>query len=400
MNTTQIISTVIAFVITSIIVYFFKQRQLYLALTGLYSNSTISEKSSIFQLTIYNQGNSVEEDIKIELNPNIPISLLSSDNSMLKYENNTISINLLHKKSRTSCMLLVENDNSLALTDIQSFYSKNIKGSSFKSNDANNVPPNAGNVAIVFGTIIFFLVCLFNLDSAIQFVQDKYSHSKYSYLYSIGWSNLDRYSGSDLEKKSYTQNEFPVKFISRQLDENDSTIVTYVFEVYNKTTNDLEVRVENPNYSSGQWEKDLDEYGKKPRIEKIILTPEQQKEEEEDNIKIKSYEKEIKKAKKVIDNPKQYTKESFEKAQLAYQLYQNKISLTHLFAIPRKTSSVSRASFPLFPVSCFLDVKVAPLTKAELKFTTKLLPNNENLEFDMTWMKERIFNIKYTISNK
>lgn len=395
MDTTEIISALIVFVITSAILYFFKQKQLYLSLTNLYSNSTISDEGSICQFIIYNQGNSIEENIRIELNPNLQISLLSSDSSILQFENNVISINLLHKKSKASCMLLVENDQPLSLNEIQSFYSKETKGKSF--NNTQNIPTNAGSTAIIFASLILFASFIWNLDSIYKFFEDKYLHHKYSYLYNIGWSNLNDYFGSDLERKSYTQNEFPVKFISCQPDENDSTIVTYVFEVYNKTTNDLEVRIENPNYSLDQWKKDLDEYANKPRIKKIILTPEQQKEEEEDNIKIKSYEKEIKKAKKVLDNPKQYTQELFEKAQLVYQLYQNKISLTHLFAIPRKTSSVSRT---LFPVSRFLDVKVTPLSKAELRFTTKLSLNNENLQFSMNWMKKHIFNIKYAIPNK
>ena len=127
LNTTQIISTIIAFIITSAIVYFFKQRQLYLSLTNLYSNSTISNKGSIGQFIIYNQGNSVEENIRIELNPNIQVLLLSTDSSILQFEKNVISIELLHKKSKVSCMLLVENDQPLSVNEIQSFYSKETK---------------------------------------------------------------------------------------------------------------------------------------------------------------------------------------------------------------------------------------------------------------------------------
>ena len=88
-------------------------------------------------------------------------------------------------------MLLVESDQPLSLNEIQSFYSKETKGKSFSS--PNVIPDNAGSVAISYGIVAFIIICGINLPRTIEFFHDKYLHNKYSYLYSIGWSNLNNY---------------------------------------------------------------------------------------------------------------------------------------------------------------------------------------------------------------
>lgn len=386
MNFTQIISALVVFIITSIIAYLFKKRQLYLALTNLYSNSTISDKGTICQLTIYNRGNSVEEDITIELNPNIPISLLSTDSSMLTHENsnNTISMSLLHKKSKASCMLLVENDSSLTLSDIQSFYSKDTKGIHFKSDNPNSNPPSLDHFAILLGVIAFVAIGFINLDSTVKFFENKYLNSKYSYLYSIGWSNLNRYSGTDLEEKSYTEKEFPIKFVDRKIDENDSTVVTYTFEIFNKTTEELEVTVNNPNYSQEQYKKDFNNYIQKPVHN--IITPKQKKEKAE----IQKLEADLKQVQKVLKNSQECNQNDVEKLGLTYELLATKIALKSIFL--ESSMVVSRKPFNK---DMYLKVSVQPLSKAELKFTTKL-SSHENLKFHMNWLNEFIYDIKYT----
>lgn len=238
----QIFSGFLLFLITSSILYFFRVKQLYLSLTNLYGKSTISDHSSICQITVFNRGNSVEENIKIELNPNYNVSLLAYESSNLHIDNNVISLDLLHAKSQTSCMLLVENEKSLTLSDIQAFYSKNIQGKSFDS--ITKIPDNYGNTTILISCIIFIAYCFFNFATIMDFTTQKYINYKYSYLINQGWSGLFWYSGSDLEKNNYSSSEFPIRYIKHSVDENNDT-VTFIFELINKTALPLKVIVQS-----------------------------------------------------------------------------------------------------------------------------------------------------------
>ena len=128
---------------------------------------------------------------------------------------------------------------------------------------------------------------------------------------------------------------------------------------------------------------------------KLLL--EQQKKIEASNIRIKSFEKELKKAQEVLDHPKQYSQETLEKAALASSLFRHKISLEKILSIYNvDTSTLIKKPFP---VSTHSNIQVKPLLKAELKLTTKL-SSNENLEFSMKWLESYIYGINYTIPSK
>jgi hypothetical protein len=149
----------------------------------------------------------------------------------------------------------------------------------------------------------------------------------------------------------------------------------------------LEITVTNQNYSQEQWLKDLDSYRRKP-VEKI-LTPKQKKAKAE----IKKLESDLKEVQKTLDNPNGCDKDNLEKLILKHNFLAADITLKKIFLDNSMSLSESDKSFN---VSRRSSITVPPLTKTEIKFTTRLT-SNENLEFTINWLGEFIYGIGYQI---
>lgn len=366
----QIFSGFLLFVITSSILYFFRVKQLYLSLTNLYGKSTISDHSSICQITVFNRGNSVEENIKIELNPNYNVSLLAYESSNLHIDNNVISLDLLHAKSQTSCMLLVENEKSLTLSDIQGFYSKNIQGKSFDS--ITKIPGNHGNTTIGISFIILIIYCFFNFITIMDFMTQKYANYKYEYLINQGWSGLFWYSGSNLEKNNYSLSEFPIRYIKHSVDENNDT-VTFTFELINKTALPLKVTIQ-----SKVSNEDRERYDQAIQNDYLISKKKYEESLElEDNtraIYMKSFKSNEKLASKFFLDYKEAQANSlqlYNKYQEDYKKYQSK------------------------KIDIIKDTTVSPMSTSEITFVNKYL-DVEKLSFSFEFAGKYIHGMQYT----
>lgn len=234
-----IIGGLLLFVLTSVVLYFYKAKQLYVVATQLYNRSFLSDKGTITEIIIYNQGNGVEENIRLKLLPELKIDILaSSSDDVNLMDNNVFHITRLHAKSQVSLQLLVENG-LLTHEEIIEISSDTHVGK--KCLIKESVPPNYGNVATAIASIIAVIsLCIFLLINSSALVE-LYGKYKYSSLYKEGWNNLYYYIGSDLSK-SYSSEEFPIRYIS-QSDESNYTVLK--FEAINKSALPINIDISN-----------------------------------------------------------------------------------------------------------------------------------------------------------
>jgi len=225
------------FVITSIIAYLFRMRQLYVSSPKLFRHAHISSSGSLSELIVYNKGNQVEEDILVELDPELKGELLASSSSNVSFEKSIMKIERLHKGEKTSAILLIDNG-MLDSTKIISVSSKGTKGRVIK--EASDIPPNFAKTFILF----IFFICIFPgvkyAQKAYKTINNQYVEYRLKSIVDLGWSNLSKYYQSDLSM-SYSNQEFPIRFIGPQVSENNTSML--VFEAYNKTASPLEVMV-------------------------------------------------------------------------------------------------------------------------------------------------------------
>lgn len=226
---------IILFLLTSIIIYFYKAKQLYLVTTQLYNKSFLSDRGTITEVIIYNRGNAVENNVTINILSELNLDLIAtSDESIKKNHNNEFVISKLHAKSDISLLFLVENG-SLTNREVLSFTSDMIVGK--KCSEKDSVPLNYGNIA----TFIVGFIILIMLTVNIPRVIEQYMKYQYSSLYKLGWRGLDSYIASDLSK-SYTSLEFPIRFINQEIEEN-LTIMN--FEIINKSAIPIGITMSN-----------------------------------------------------------------------------------------------------------------------------------------------------------
>lgn len=277
--------------------YIFKRRQLYVVTENLYRTSEISNKGTLCEISIFNRGRLIEEDIRVSLDNSLKYELVAFNDSNMSLEKNIIKINRLYKKSKVSVLLLVENGDFTHKQIIQ-VDSKTEKGKVIK--ELEGVPPNVFDLLIVFITIIpIFGLAYYigyqqkqinilesDLDETsikkggidkVKDYQDNniyYIPDEYKGLQRIGWVNLVMYENS-LISKSYFGTDFPVRFKEKR-KVGDGEFV-YIFEIYNKTAQSLDVMVDIANKSFAQEIQDNNKYftyikGVEPLSKSIIET--------------------------------------------------------------------------------------------------------------------------------
>lgn len=236
---------ILVFIITSIIAYLFKMRQLYGVPSKLYRHSTISSNGSICEITFFNKGNQVEEDIVADLDPDLKYELLAASSSGVKFENSSLKIERMHKGTDTSVVLLVEGGH-LEHSRVLSLSSKHTKGTVLKNSDS--VP---FNYAIGF----IFAVLLVSFYPALDFAYNGYKkinsymlEKDLSQIIEKGWSNLNEYHESTIIE-SYPGAEFPIRFIEHTELNGELSIK---FEIYNKTSLPLEFLASNKAWQNNE----------------------------------------------------------------------------------------------------------------------------------------------------
>lgn len=234
----KIIIGIVLFIVTSVIAYLFKIRQLYSTSLHLYSTSVLADKGSISELHIYNKGRKVEEDIKLELNPKLKCSLLASNVSDLQItDNNTILLNRLHPKTKASVLLLID-EGEFNPFDMISLSSKECVGKVLPS--IMNIPANYGSTAIVVALIFLgFPALMYFGPTAISNTYHIYTDYKYSEIVNKGWENIGGYLSSDLSD-SYSKQEFPIRLLSKT---NNDKSINLSFEIINKSAIPLKINM-------------------------------------------------------------------------------------------------------------------------------------------------------------
>lgn len=246
MNSEQILGVIVGLIILGVgwvAKTLFHSRQLYVVSENLYGNSLLTDKGIICEISIFNRGRQVEEDIEITLDNNLKYELLAYNDANAVLEKNIIKINRLHKKSKLGVLLLVE-EGDFTFKKINKVESKSEKGRIVEKLD--QVPANY--IDGILGFIIFMILIVLGgaggyfykeLMQELQVESVFNKKEEYILLEKIGWSGLEKYFKSNLSK-SYYGSEFPIRFIKRKL--NNENFV-YVFEIYNKTTFPMGVSV-------------------------------------------------------------------------------------------------------------------------------------------------------------
>ena len=167
----RVLAGAILFILTSLIAYTFKVRQLYAVVPKLHKKSFLSDGGSVAELVIYNKGTKVEENISLEIRQDLKCDILASNTSSAIIKNNVIEIDRIHSHSEISLILLVEGE-TLSNEDLVSLSSKEIEGKFIKKID--EVPPSASKSAINFSLIVLFLSIIYWGGGAYSYLESKY----------------------------------------------------------------------------------------------------------------------------------------------------------------------------------------------------------------------------------
>lgn len=244
-NLEKIIIGIVLFAFTSTIAYLFRMRQLYAVVPKLYRNSSISKDGAICEIVVHNRGNHIEEDIRVELDPELKSELLASSSTSASLVGSQIKIDRLQKGGNVSAILLVENG-IFSASKIASVTSKIATGRVLKK--TSELPPNWAMLFLTFALIVAFVTSFVYGVANFDRLSDLYVRFQLNQVFKDGWSNLGGYYISDL-KKSYSDQEFPVRFVSIQKDDKGRRTIT--FEAYNKSAIPLVIYADKTNKISG-----------------------------------------------------------------------------------------------------------------------------------------------------
>lgn len=223
-NIEKITIGLVLFIVTSVVAYLFRMRQLYVATPKLFRHAPISQGGSICEVIVYNRGNQAEEDVHVSLDPDLRAELLASSSADVTLEGTKLKVERLHKGCEASAVLLVENGilDSSKITEVSS---KATKGRVCKK--VSDVPPNFALYFLGLTLVVGAIPGLYYGAAALSSLKAAYIEHRLQALQSKGWSNLSNYFDSNL-RKSYGDHEFPVVFAGRQGDR-------LKFDVFNKS---------------------------------------------------------------------------------------------------------------------------------------------------------------------
>lgn len=237
-----ILIALLVFVLTSIIAYLFRMRQLYVSIPRLYNKSNLSTNGSLCEIKIYNRGNHPEEEITVSFAPELTIELLATDNTELSVIDNKIQIPRLHKFKDSSALLMVEGG-TFEHSKITTFSSKSVTGRVLKNNE--DTPPNFAIFFVCIAALIsFFPAFIYGMDFYTDYKRSSQAaleQNELANLYSAGWSKLGTYYNSPI-RKSYAGQEFPILLRDIYIDKDGAERLR--IELINKTGLTMEIYVD------------------------------------------------------------------------------------------------------------------------------------------------------------
>lgn len=235
----KIISGIAIALIVALIVYVFKIKQLYLRVPRLFGYGGLTGKGKLVEMQAVNRGRSMEEDVHIDMPPNLTYELIASDHTDVKLENNKIVLSRIPPKTEVSMILLAEGSIE-SETFSPTITSKTSMGKVLKENA--DVPPNYGNVLI--NTLLFIIS--FGIASYLPAKYIAYKahlatqqyHDRYSFLFDNGWDHFDVFTSSDYAQ-SYGKSEFPLVFTGVKKTAKNAYQLSFM--ATNKTTSVLTI---------------------------------------------------------------------------------------------------------------------------------------------------------------
>lgn len=203
----QLITGILSTLAAALILYFFRMRQLYLVVSKLFQYSEVTQSGKTTELIIVNRGRQTEEDIKVEFDPSYSYKMIASTSTGVLLENNILQIQRISPRDEVS-VVLETTHKDFSKKSVAAISSKTTKGKLLEKLD--EVPPNAGNAALVIAAFILIPVVLWLSINA----YDKYREQQK--LLSVqkcsvqGWQYIDNYAESDLAAH-YSNGKFPVE---------------------------------------------------------------------------------------------------------------------------------------------------------------------------------------------
>lgn len=245
-NIKEIVIGLIVFLLTSLLAYLFRMRQLYLSSPKLYKKSSLSSSGGLCEVKIFNRGNHSEEEISVSFDPGLSVELLATDCGELSVKDNKISISRLHKLKDASAVLLVEGG-EFETNKIISFSSKATDGKILKPD--KDVP---FNYAIGFTSIVLMIFLLPALWYSFGLVRDArtwYAKHQLQEVIQKGWTEIGNYYNSDI-RDSYSDFEFPISIKEAKALERGAYSIAV--ELYNKTAAPLDFTIDSGSSISGK----------------------------------------------------------------------------------------------------------------------------------------------------
>ncbi|MDN5525565.1 hypothetical protein, partial [Acinetobacter sp.] len=149
-----IVGTIIAAAMVWLCSRLFNKRQLYVISENLYKNSLLTDKGIVCEISIFNRGRQIEEDIELTLDNNLSYELLAYNDSNASLDNNIIKIKRLHLKSMVGILLLIEQG-EFSYKKIHKVESKTEKGRVVEK--LAEVPMNYVDLILAFFLFLLFI---------------------------------------------------------------------------------------------------------------------------------------------------------------------------------------------------------------------------------------------------
>jgi hypothetical protein len=187
--------------------YCFRMRQLYLVVSRLFQYSKLSKSAKTMELIIVNRGRQSEEDIRIEFDPSYTYRMIALTSPTIKLEGSVLQIQRIPPRDEVSVVLETTNKN-FSKKNVAAISSKTSKGKILEK--IQEVPPNAGNTALVIGAFILIPTLMwFSADEYFKYKEQK-GKPPVQDVSKTGWKNLDDYAKSTLAG-FYLDGKFPVE---------------------------------------------------------------------------------------------------------------------------------------------------------------------------------------------
>lgn len=245
-NIKEIVIGLVLFLLTSLLAYLFRMRQLYLSSPKLYKKSSLSSNGGLCEVKVFNRGNHSEEEISVSFDPGLSVELLATDCGELSVKDNKISISRLHKLKDASAVLLVEGG-EFETNKIISFSSKATDGKILKSD--KDVPFNYAIGFTLISLMIFLLPAIWFGFGLVRDARVWYAKHQLQSVIQKGWVDIGNYYSSDI-RDSYSDFEFPISIKEAELMPRGDYSVAV--ELYNKTAAPLDFTIDSGSTNAGK----------------------------------------------------------------------------------------------------------------------------------------------------